>query len=303
MLAQEAREPFDSPAHLFEVKWDGYRGLAFLGDRTRLRSRHGADITHRFATLGRMHENAAGHRLILDGEIVAVVRGRPSFSALQAGEGQVAYVAFDLLYVDGQAVLEKPLWQRRELLHQWVAAKPPLVISEGIQQYGRQYFESVRQAGLEGLMAKELASPYLPGRRTAHWLKIKAWRDLDAVICGYTESAAGGGPFAALLVGGWQKDGLWFLGYVGTGFGEREKELVVKQLLARAQSPFAPGRGPRPSELKAHGTVVYVEPQVCCRVRYLEITPDGRIRHASFAGLRPDLLPSDCVLSPGSSEK
>jgi len=303
MLAREAREPFDSPGHLFEVKWDGYRGLAFLGDGTSLRGRHGTDITHRFATLLRLHESAAGHRLILDGEIVAVVGGRPSFSALQAGEGQVVYVAFDLLYVDGEPLLDQPLWLRRELLHKLVATKPPLVVSEGIHEYGRRYFEAVRNAGLEGLMAKELTSPYRPGRRTAYWLKIKVWRDLDAVVCGYTKSTTGGDPFAALLVGGWQENGLLFLGYVGTGFGEREKKLIMKQLLTRAQSPFAPGRGPRPAELRAHGPVVYVEPGVCCRVRYREITADGRLRHASFAGLRPDLVPSDCVFPPGSSEK
>jgi len=298
MLAEVAPGPFDSPAHLFEVKWDGYRGLAFLDGGTRLHGRRGHDITGQFPALGQLHERARRRRVILDGEIVAVVNGRPSFSALQAGAGHIVYVAFDLLYLDGEALLEKPLLRRRELLSASVTAEPPLLIADAIPEKGRAYFEAVRRAGLEGVMAKEIASPYLPGRRSTHWLKVKAWRDLDAVIAGYTQSQAGDRPFGALVLGAWDGEQFACVGYVGTGFSEQEQRAIRSLLVPRARTPFAPGRGPDPRELRRHGRPVWVEPQVCCRVHYLEITPAGRVRHASFAGLRPDLAPEDCLYPP-----
>ena len=187
MLAQKG-EPFDSGEHLFEIKWDGTRMLAFVErDGYRLVNRHRAERTVQYPELACLTELPAG--VILDGEVVVFHDGRPDFRRLlsrdQAGAPlkirlsarsmPATYVVFDLLYEGYRPLLDRPLVERRERLRQLVEdlARPQVVFSEGIVGPGRVLFEEVCRQGLEGLMAKRLASRYRPGKRTTAWLKIK----------------------------------------------------------------------------------------------------------------------------------
>jgi len=187
MLAQKG-EPFDSGEHLFEIKWDGTRVLAFVEPRGyRLVNRHRAERTAQYPELACLAKLPGG--VILDGEVVVFHDGRPDFRRLlsrdQAGAPlkirlsarslPATYVVFDLLYEDYRSLLDRSLVERRQRLRQLVLDldRPQVVFSEGIVGPGRVLFDEVCRQGLEGLVAKQLTSRYRPGKRTANWLKIK----------------------------------------------------------------------------------------------------------------------------------
>ncbi len=180
--------PFDSDEHLFEIKWDGTRMLAFVEQNgIRLINRHRAERTVQYPELSCLSELPAG--TILDGELVVFADGRPDFYRLLSRDQTcdpfkirlssqlqpATFVVFDLLYDDYQPLLTQPLSERRRRLCQIVEEfdRPELALSEGITGTGRALFDEVCQLGLEGLVAKRLTSPYQPGRRTKDWIKIK----------------------------------------------------------------------------------------------------------------------------------
>jgi ATP-dependent DNA ligase len=185
MLARPG-EPFDSPEHLFEIKWDGTRVLAFVekGDY-RLVNRHRADVTDRYPKFGFLNDLPAG--IVLDGEVVVLRQGKPDFRLLLcrnqaraslkiqslARTFPATYVVFDLIYDRFESLLALRLWARRQRLEAvvWACANPRLVFSEGIVGSGRAFFEAVCREGLEGVVAKRLDGRYRPGRRD--WIKIK----------------------------------------------------------------------------------------------------------------------------------
>ncbi len=187
MLARPGA-PFDSDEHLFEIKWDGTRMLAFVErDGIRLVNRHRAEWTVQYPELAPLAKLPTG--TILDGELVVFAEGRPDFCRLLSRDQTcdpfkiqlssrlrpATYVVFDLLYDGYQPLLAQPLSERRRRLCQLVEQfdRPELALSEGIVGTGRALFAEVCRLGLEGLVAKRLASPYRPGRRTKDWIKIK----------------------------------------------------------------------------------------------------------------------------------
>jgi len=180
--------PFDSPEHLFELKWDGTRVLAFVEQGGyRLVNRHRVDVTERYPELGFLRSLPAG--AILDGEVVVLHEGKPSFRLLLSRNQARApfkiqslarmlpatYIVFDLLYERFESLLALPLGRRRERLEKLMQrhAHPRLVFSQGVVGPGKAFFAEVCAQGLEGVMAKCLASRYQPGRRTGAWIKIK----------------------------------------------------------------------------------------------------------------------------------
>ncbi len=180
--------PFDSPEHLFEVKWDGMRALAFVQrEGYRLLSRGGNPLSEQFPELGCLAELPPG--TVLDGDLVVLREGKPEFSLLAARHhlrdphriGTLArttpavLMAFDLLYCGYEPLMGQPLEQRRERLAETLrrAGQQHLVFSTGIVGAGRAFYEQVVARGLEGVVAKHLASRYLPGRRSEAWVKIK----------------------------------------------------------------------------------------------------------------------------------
>ncbi|MDN5347847.1 MAG: ligase 1 [Clostridia bacterium] len=296
MLAVTGR-PFDSPDFIYEAKWDGYRCLAYLDRKTILQSRNLLDISPAFPELADLHQGVGMQPAVLDGEIIIPGEGgRPSFSRLQArgrltdplkirqaaGQEPAVFVAFDLLYCRGENIMPQPLHLRKSLLQEAVRPRDNLVVSTFIETHGTGFFAACVREGLEGVMAKDKNSPYLPGKRSPYWRKFRHARQGEFIIVGY-EPGAGSRSLGALILGAYRQGRLVYRGKVGTGFGREEEERLLAELkrLRPVPPPFGePVAGvTRPR---------WVEPRLVCEVEYLEETPDGRLRHPSYRGLRWD---------------
>jgi bifunctional non-homologous end joining protein LigD len=295
MLATAAPYPRDERSYAFEVKWDGYRGVvhhAREGD-LRIRSRNLLDVTRDYPELQELRGLLAGHDVVLDGEIVAFDEdGRASFAAMQEGvEGTRAYVAFDLLFLDGVDTTGLPYETRRELLEGLGLASAHVQVSPSVVGSGKALLET---PGIEGIVAKRLGSAYVKSRRSESWIKIKLLRRQEFVVGGWLRgNGARASTLGSLLLGVHDAPGegpLRYAGNVGTGFtDEALGELRARlQPHARRASPFdAPV--PRPRD------VVFVDPVLVCEVEFAEWTRDGHLRHPSFQGLRFDKDPRDVV--------
>ncbi|HHW12631.1 MAG TPA: ATP-dependent DNA ligase [Firmicutes bacterium] len=293
MLAVSA-PPFDSPDYHFELKWDGIRCLAFLTATTRLQSRNGREISFQYPELDNLHRQVKVSDVVLDGEIIALADGKPSFFRLQsrmhttsaAGireasrTNPVLYVAFDLLYLKGESLMNQPLATRQELLHKVVNPSPHLMISTPIPHAGTALFKQVAALGLEGVVGKDKNSPYLPGKRSPYWKKARVVRNNDFVICGYTTNPQGRPDLSAILVGLYAGKELHSYGLVGTGFSQSEINhlLTLFAGLKRTESPLA-----APPMLP---NLHWLEPRLVCEVEYLAVTPDRHLRHPRYKGLR-----------------
>jgi bifunctional non-homologous end joining protein LigD len=316
MLAVAGVVPAEGGGWAFEMKWDGVRALAHVdGGRVRLVSRTGGDMTGAYPELQGLGA-VVGRQAALDGEIVAFGGGTwPSFEALTARmhvsspakaarlarEVPVSFLAFDLLCLDGELLLEVPYWQRRVLLEalglegrHWQT--PPSFTGPG----GADLLAVSRQHGLEGVVAKRLDSRYEPGRRSAAWVKVKNVRRQEVVIGGWQPGAgARAGQIGSLLIGVHGPGGLEFAGHVGTGFTRHALALLGRRLapLRQDSSPFAV---PVPREHAR--TAVWVAPLLVAEVEFARWTAEGRMRAASYKGLRDDKDPSEVTREPDPGE-
>lgn len=299
MLAVAAR-PFDSPDFIYEVKWDGYRCLAYLDRKTVLQSRNLLDITPLFPELAGLHRLVGLQPAVLDGEIVVLdEKGRPSFSRLQArekggdpvkigraaGQNPAVFIAFDLLYCCGECIMARPLTFRKDLLQEAVHTEENLVLANFIETAGTSFFTACVEQGLEGVVAKAKDSPYLPGKRSPYWQKFRQTHREDFLIVGY-EMGAGTRRLKALFLGEMSRGRLHYRGKVGTGFNREEEAMLLAMLKGLKQVP-PPFKG-----VVSDPTVTrWVEPRLFCSVEYLEQTPDGHLRHPVYRGLRWDREP------------
>lgn len=304
MLAAGPVEPFDDPGWIFELKWDGYRALAYCdpaAGRVRLLSRTGRDFTAEFPGLSGLAERVGGP-CVLDGEIVAVAGGRPDFDALRTGAPPV-FVAFDCLWRGGAGgdLRSEPWEARREALEAVDAPDPagetggPLHLSAVVPERGRALFAAVRQRGLEGVVAKRRGSAYRSGQRSPDWLKIKNVRRGEAIICGYTTGGrvVDGVRLGAFALGAYDEDGrLVYVGHVGTGFGGDEARAVLARLTPADRSPL---EQPLPPDAAREPTR-WVRPEVVCAIDYAAWTAGARLRHPSYRGLSPDTPPEACTV-------
>jgi DNA ligase D-like protein (predicted ligase) len=306
MLAQSAK-PFDSEDFWFEWKFDGTRCICFAGGKLRLQNRRLLDITYRYPELN-LTQDLDAREAILDGELVVLREGVPDFPALQTREhveGELriellsrtipaTFVAFDLLYLDGKPLVNLPLTDRKAKLQEVVRESSRIIISRHVRTHGKKYFEEVVKLGLEGVMAKRMQSTYQLGRRSRDWLKLKAKRTLDCVIVGYTPGEGQRAEyFGALALGAYREGKLEFLGKVGTGFDEVSLESITKLLRARRVST-------RPVESEVPYEVHWVKPELVCKVEFLQLTHDFKLRAPSFKGLRFDKPPRECEISEAS---
>ncbi|MGZ8708193.1 MAG: DNA ligase D, partial [Gaiellaceae bacterium] len=278
---------------LHEVKWDGYRAIATMrSGEVELRSRNDNQLNGRFPTVVRALEHALRTPdCVLDGEVVAVGEdGRATFSAMQQGkEGTTyIYVAFDVLEVDGEPLLDEPLVDRRGRLAELVDWKQRGVqISETFDD-GDALYTAAQQQELEGVLSKRADSRYEPGRRSRNWLKVKTQARQELVIAGYTKGQGRrSGVFGALVLGVNDGGELRWAGNVGTGFDDAEIKRLLGKLkpLRRDTSPFA--EVPKMPRVRK-GDVVWVEPELVAEVRFAEWTHDGRLRAPVYLGLRED---------------
>jgi bifunctional non-homologous end joining protein LigD len=314
MLATLIGDPFDSDEWLFELKWDGVRAFAVCNHETTLFSRNQRDITATYPELGKLHERMVAIDAMIDGEVVAMVNGRPSFEALQSRVNlqervaitraskalPVTYVAFDLLYLDGQSLLTTPVEDRKARLQELVVEKPGLVmVSPAIESEGRAVFQTARSQNLEGMVAKRLGSPYRPGKRSKDWLKVKSIYDADVVVGGWTKGERGrSGTLGALLVGAYDEGVLRYVGAVGTGFTDRSLADVLNQLREQESErcPFVDDpSGSRSQFGKVIKDPHWTHPRLVAAVEFRELTSAGRLRAPSFKGLRKDKAPEECL--------
>jgi bifunctional non-homologous end joining protein LigD len=278
---------------LHEMKFDGYRMICRMErGRARFISRNQHDWTERFPFLAGTAGRLAVKQALLDGEIVAVrPDGTTDFQALQNAfranrQELLHYYVFDLLYLDGYDLSAAPLQERKRVLAEVVHGDRALAnihLSEHVAGSGPAFLAQACKAGLEGIICKRRDRPYRPGR-SDDWLKVKCVRTDEFVIGGYSEPAGARTGFGALLVGYHDAAGaLTYAGKVGTGFDDETLRCLGAQLepLQRPTSPFADLKR---SSRKVH----WVEPALVAQVAYGSWTNDGRVRHASFQGLRED---------------
>jgi bifunctional non-homologous end joining protein LigD len=313
MLAESVEKAFDGPEWLFEIKWDGYRAIAFIdGGKVRLVSRNQNDLTPRYPELKDMAKFIQAKTAILDGEVVALDEdGKASFSLMQQRTGfrpggrravgnadvPVLYYAFDLLYLDGYDWRRVPLEERKRKLASLVKAGDALRFSDHYERNGKALFEMARQKGLEGIVAKKRASFY-EERRSRDWLKIKIRRTVDAVVGGYTEPEGSRAHFGSLVLGLYDKKGrLIHVGQAGSGFDQKSLTEISKMLkkIETKKNPFF-------GEVEALRKVFWVKPELVAEIEFAEWTDgtsDGsgpKLRAPVFLGLRDDKDPKECLL-------
>jgi DNA ligase D-like protein (predicted ligase) len=304
MLASLA-EPFDSNDYTYEIKWDGYRCLAFLDSHTRLLSRNQKDLTTVFPELQNLHKRIKQTGCLIDGEIIAMRNGKPSFSELQKRAQlrhkniltlretkiPVVYVAFDILFYNHTAIYEKPLTERRGLLADSYYQADELIIASFIETKGLAYFKAICELGLEGVVAKKSNSAYIPGKRGKSWLKFKRKIIHAFVVCGYLVNSTPNSrrTLRSLILGAYFQDQLNYFGMVGNGFTQQEMEFILQELvkLRTEECPF-------PSNRFNPKNTVWIKPLIVCDVEYLELTDEGSLRHPIFKRFRSDLRVEDC---------
>ena len=306
MLALLSEMPSNPEDYTFEDKWDGIRAIYYWdGKRMRLESRNKLDMTHRWPELKQLGKVFGPEPVILDGEIVALdEKGRISFSLLTRRmhlaskptaelmrSAPIVYMIFDVLYFHDRLLMPLPYTNRRRILDEMKLASDHWQVPPSSEGNGADQLKAALENDLEGIVAKMSESPYRPGTRSKAWLKIKGVHRQEFVIGGWVpvkgDVKRGVG---ALLVGYHEKDGqLAFAGKVGTGFKDTDRTDLQERFdkITRDRNPFSSSVRER--------NLIFVDPVTVAEVEFREWTPDGRLRHASFKGLREDKKPSDVV--------
>ena len=286
MLATLVDAPFHRPGWVYEEKYDGIRIIAYKeGTRVTLLSRNLKDRTADFPAVVAAIAALPAPTLAFDGELVVFDAARISrFQLLQGGarDRAPALIVFDCLFARGKDLRGRPLAERRTTLEHEARTRTALRLARRIDANGLKAFERARERGLEGIVAKDAASPYEAGVRARTWLKVKVRAEEEFVIGGYTAPAGARAHFGALLIGAWAGDRLRYAGKVGTGFDGRMLANLMARFrpLVRDTSLFADA----PRERK----VTWLEPKLVAQVGFTEWTGDGRLRHPTFLGLRDD---------------
>jgi bifunctional non-homologous end joining protein LigD len=308
MLATLTGAAFDDSDWVFEPKWDGIRAIALCSDQTRLISRNDRDITMAYPELRNLHNQVVALDAMLDGEIVAFDDGVPSFQRLQqrmhlrderkieqmAKQIPVAYMVFDLLFLDGDDLTDRPLTERRHLLEETIVPTDTIQLSPFTEERGVALFRAASARGLEGIMAKRSSSRYQPGGRSRDWLKVKVTFDADVVIVGWTEGEGRrSGTLGSLVMAVYDGDELRYVGNVGTGFDSNALDDAMERLtkLDETDPPFSSDVvRSRPELRRAH----WVAPSLVAKVEHRQVTSAGRLRAPSFQGFRTDKTPMEC---------
>ncbi|WP_433261816.1 non-homologous end-joining DNA ligase [Actinosynnema sp. CS-041913] len=302
MLATAGELP-DGPGWAFEFKWDGVRAVAYVLDRKlRLMTRNDLEVSRSYPELRALGGLVDG--VVLDGEVVALDRGRPSFGRLQSrmhvgrptddllARVPVVYYVFDLLFADGERLVDQPYTRRRELLEGLgLAAAQVQVPPRFTGVHGEDVLTAARDHCLEGVVAKRVTSRYEPGRRSRSWIKVPLLHTQEVVIGGWKPGdGRRRGTVGSLLLGIPTPDGLHYIGKVGTGFTQAILDDLHDRLrpLEQPRPPFTDAVPPEHARA-AHWT----RPDLVGEVEYRTFTEDGRLRHASWRGLRPDKTPDD----------
>jgi len=317
MLATPADKPFDDPDWLFEIKWDGYRAVAFIDNgKVRLVSRNQNDLTAQFSELLELPKFVRAKTAVLDGEIVALdEKGRSSFSLMQQRTGirshgrraagrsdvPIAYYVFDLIYLDGYDLRRAALEERKQALTQIISPTGLVHYSEHFPERGIALFEAAKNQGLEGILAKRRASSY-DERRSHDWLKIKITQTIDCVIGGYTDPEGTRQYFGSIVLGLYDKSGrLIHVGQAGTEFNQAMLKQIYQVLkeLETSRTPFHVAVDAR--------NVHWVKPKRVAEIKFTEWTHETaegglKLRALVFMVLREDKDPKECTFAEQSPE-
>ncbi len=281
MLLQEIFKPFDDDNYLFEIKFDGQRALIFASPSdVKVYNRHHEDITFRYPELQAIKEIVVKNT-IFDGEIVAFEDNKPSFSRLQkrahlnnikkiayeSYENPIVFMCFDILYM-GADLTMMPLTERKEILSQFLDNQV-FIKTKYYYKEGKKVFKSIKELGLEGIVAKNISSPYEINTRSQNWLKIKNWREENFFIGGYLES--GKAHVVSLFLGKYRASKFIFVGKVSMNQRNSLYDLLKREPLLK-KSPFS----------NPCGECHFIAPKYQCRVAFMEWTDDGHVRQPIF---------------------
>jgi DNA ligase D-like protein (predicted ligase)/DNA ligase D-like protein (predicted 3'-phosphoesterase) len=303
MLARLAPMPFSNKDWIYEIKWDGFRAIAYVNKELSLRSRNRKELKSNFPEIEELKQ--LSQNVVLDGEIVIVKEGKPDFQALlergkasslidvdvQSRRSPAVYIVFDILEKDGKSLVSLPLTERKAILKQSVKEGQHVLLSDFVEEEGEAYYTAALEKGLEGIMAKKKGSIYEQGIRSGNWLKIKKLQTCDCVILGYTlGTGVRRETFGALLLGLYDKESKpVYMGKVGTGFSHDSLVALFKtfQTLKTPEAPF---------KVDVPAKITWLKPELVCEVSYQVVTKDGRLRMSRFRGLRADKSPSECTV-------
>lgn len=293
MLATLTDEPFDNRNWLFEIKWDGYRAVAYCNRKNvELVSRNLTPFTEKYFpvtdALQQLKLNA-----VFDGEIVAVdERGLAVFQSLQNWQNtpvRLQYFIFDILWLNGYNLTQLPLIERKRILKEVLPEDDEVIkYSDHVIGEGKEFFQVAVSQGLEGIMAKKSDSIYQVDKRTENWVKIKVSLRQEVVIAGFTEPRRSRKFFGSLLLGVYDGDEFVYVGHTGSGFNTKLLEQIYNKLqpLITKECPFE--KCP-----KGNMPVTWVKPKLVCEIKFAEWTKDNIARQPIFMGLRFDKKPNE----------
>ena len=303
MLAKSVSKPFSGKDWIFEIKWDGFRAIAYVDDFFTIQSRNAKELKHFFPELEELRKLAKN--VVVDGEIVTMKNGKVDFHLLQERghltsargierlqqKSPATFVLFDILEKDGQSLVDLPLIERKVILKESVKEGSHLIINDYVEEKGEQFYQAILRQDLEGMVAKRKDSNYEQGLRTGSWLKVKNLKSCDCVIFGYSKgTGARESTFGALVVGLYDPEGKpIYVAHVGTGFTE--------QLLNSLKVDFKKLQPtPPPFIARNMEEVTWVEPKLVCEVIYQVVTQDCRLRMPRLHTLRIDKEPNECTI-------
>lgn len=314
MLPMLAAEPFDSPAHCFEVAWDGVRAIAaFDGSRLRLTGRIGRDLTAAYPEAQALCSLLPADSMV-DGELIVADRqGRPDPAALQERQQAqdaydvaaglrthpVTYVIYDVLFRRGRSLLGEPLSRRRHALKETLGSTGVIYVPGALETEGVAFFEAAQEAGLQGIVGKRLDSTYLPGRQDAAWLLIQAVRQADFVVLAFAPGQ-GGQALEALVVGSYDGASFRPVGRITGGY-DTKAALRLRRLLEPLAVSGVEGTGSSPTQAADRWAIdglCWVEPRVVVSVKFSEWDQAGMLRFPIYCGVPSDVSPTECVRLP-----
>ena len=299
--------PFEpiSAAHIpvegdwtFQVKWDGVRILVYKsGAEIEVINRHLNNRTLQYPELARTKSYSKADSFILDGEVIALVNGKPSFHEvmkrdrlrgkavieLMKDEVPIIYMVFDCLYMNGLSLMDKPLHERQRMLRSIITETEHIRITENFDE-GEGLLRAVKEQGLEGIVCKDLHSGYLPGGKDSRWQKIKNYLDVIAVVCGFIKQ---GTRIRSLLLGLYGKDNkLYYIGKAGRGRYSDKEWQTIQAYLEQAEQPNSPYGHP----LKEARDCRWLSPIYTVKIQFLEWTASKTLRQPvldSFVERKP----------------
>lgn len=288
MLATLVNEPFDSEDWIFEIKWDGYRAVAYCdGKNVELISRNLTSFTEKyFPVTGALKQQKL--KAVFDGEIVAVdERGFAVFQSLQNWQNtpvRLQYFIFDILWLDGYDLTKIPLAERKRILKEVLPGKDEVLkYSDHVVGEGKEFFQVAVSKGLEGMMAKKASSIYQIDRRTENWVKVKVNLRQEVIIAGFTQPRKTRKFFGSLLLGLYEENELIYVGHTGSGFNTKSLEHIYRKL-----QPLVTDKCPFKKCPKGNMPVTWVQPKLVCEIKFAEWTKDRIARQPIFMGLRED---------------